>query len=516
MKEIRDELGEDAMILSNRKTEYGVEIVALANGDIAHLTANAVTQHAGLPEISADEWNQSVEEENYTQPVEPFSGETRAVSHAKSSSQPRKTLQFQPKPGSINLPGSLRQSEKMPEKMSGKMPESQPFFQPKPASQSRSLPQSKSFPQSEPLPLAEPLPPARLAPQARVAQQADAQLAPHVPEQENIISEIKSMSTMLRQQFAALYWNDVQLRDPQRASLLRKMLNAGFSTLLAHQLLDKMPPGKAQGELWVKQVLKRNLQVTDKADDIIVKGGVYALIGPTGVGKTTTTAKLAARAVVRYGADKVALLTTDSYRIAAYEQLKIYGKILGVAVHAVKDTEDLRLTLSALRHKHLVLIDTVGMGQRDERVCDQNEMFDATGVKCLLLLNATSSGDTLEDVVRMYRSNKVIGCITTKLDEAANLGTVLDVAVRHRLMMHYMTNGQCVPEDLHLINIDYLLHRALKHAEEKTPFTLCELDFPVMMAEEEPLRTPVKGAMPPNNARFAGAGASGREASCAF
>jgi len=102
----------------------------------------------------------------------------------------------------------------------------------------------------------------------------------------------------------------------------------------------------------------------------------------------------------------VALLTTDSYRIAAYEQLKIYGKILGVAVHAVKDTDDLRLTLSALRHKHLVLIDTVGMGQRDERVGDQNEMFEATGVKCLLMLNATSSGDTLEDVVRMYRSSR--------------------------------------------------------------------------------------------------------------
>ncbi|MDO8465142.1 MAG: flagellar biosynthesis protein FlhF [Gallionella sp.] len=494
MKEIRDELGSDAMILSNRKTEYGVEIVALANGDIAHLTANAVTQHTGLPEITADEWTQSVEEDNYTQPVEQFSPEVKAASHAKPSNQPRQTLQFQPKPGSIHLSGALRHPEKLP--------------QPKP------LHQSKPFPESEPLPLAEPLPLSKLAPQAKAVQQPGAKPALPVPGQENIISEIKSMGTMLRQQFAALYWNDVQLRDPQRASLLRKMLNAGFSTLLAHQLLDKMPSGNVQGESWIKQVLKRNLQVTDKADDIIVKGGVYALIGPTGVGKTTTTAKLAARAVVRYGADKVALLTTDSYRIAAYEQLKIYGKILGVAVHAVKDTDDLRLTLSALRHKHLVLIDTVGMGQRDERVCNQNEMFDAADVKCLLLLNATSGGDTLEDVVRMYHSNKVIGCITTKLDEAANLGTVLDVAVRHRLMMHYMTNGQCVPEDLHLINIDYLLHRALKQAEEKTPFTLRELDFPVLMAAEGPLRTPVKGVMP-NNARFAGAGASGKEASCA-
>ena len=498
MKEIRDELGPDAMILSNRKTEYGVEIVALANGDIAHLTANAVTQKTEWPGITADEWTQSVAEESSLQPVEPFARDTRAPSHAKPSGQPaRQALQFQTKPGSIHLPSSLRNPEKP--------------VQPKPS----------PFPQSEPLPLAEPLLPTKFAqqqtkpvPHARIAQQPDAQPSLSVPGQENIISEIKSMSTMLRQQFAALYWNDVQLRDPQRASLLRKMLNAGFSTSLAHQLLDKMPAGKVQGETWVKQVLKRNLQVTDKDDDIIVKGGVYALIGPTGAGKTTTTAKLAARAVVRYGADKVALLTTDSYRIAAYEQLKIYGKILGVAVHAVKDTDDLCLTLSALRHKHLVLIDTVGMGQRDERVCDQNEMFEAAGVKCLLLLNATSSGDTLEEVVRMYHSNKVVGCITTKLDEAANLGTVLDVAVRHRMTMHYMTNGQCVPEDLHLINVDYLLHRALKHAEEKTPFTLRELDFPVLMAAEGPLRTPAKGAVP-NGARFSGAGASGKEASCA-
>ncbi|MBI3222959.1 MAG: flagellar biosynthesis protein FlhF, partial [Nitrosomonadales bacterium] len=248
----------------------------------------------------------------------------------------------------------------------------------------------------------------------------------------SILGEIKFMHQTLQQQLATFAWSDAQQRDPQRAALLRRVLNSGFSVVLARQLLDNLPSGGAQGEAWVKRVLKSNLRVADKADDIVVQGGVYALIGPTGVGKTTTTAKLAARAVVRYGADKVALLTTDSYRIGAYEQLKIYGKILGVAVHAVKDADDLRLTLSALRHKHLVLIDSVGMGQRDGRVVDQNEMFDQAGVKRLLLLNATSSGDTLDDVVRMYNGSKVIGCIPTKLDEAVNLGTVLDIAVRHR------------------------------------------------------------------------------------
>ena len=462
MKEIRDELGSDAMILSNRQTERGVEIVAIANGDFAHLTTGAAAQKTEWPEITADEWTKSVAEDYPGQPVGP-------LIQPKPPTQPRQPLQFQHKtpeqPGSsqhsgpLHLSGALRHPGK--------------------------LPQPERAPQ------------ARTAPQVNSTRMAEAQPGPSMPKkensgkensgqessgQENILSEIKSMSAMLQQQFATLYWNDVQLRDPQRAGLLRKMLNAGFSTLLARQLLDNMPAGEVQGEAWIKQVFKRNLQVAGKADDIIAKGGVYALIGPTGVGKTTTTAKLAARAVVRYGADKVALLTTDSYRIAAYEQLKIYGKILGVAVHAVKDTDDLRLTLSALRHKHLVLIDTVGMGQRDERVGDQNEMFDATGVQCLLLLNATSGGDTLEDVVRMYRSNKVVGCIPTKLDEAVNLGTVLDVAVRHRLVMHYMANGQRVPEDLHPINLDYLLHRALKPAEEKTPFTLRELDFPVLMA----------------------------------
>ncbi len=322
--------------------------------------------------------------------------------------------------------------------------------------------------------------PVKMAPVAEVEAESlqEAQAA-----QASILGEIKSMHSMLQKQIETLSWNNVQQRDPQRAGLLRRMLNAGFSTLLARQLLDKMPGGNEKGEAWIKQVIKRNVNVAGAADDIVAKGGVYALIGPTGVGKTTTTAKLAARAVVRYGADKVALLTTDSYRIGAYEQLKIYGKILGVAVHAIKGADDLRLTLAALRHKHLVLIDTVGMGQRDERVSEQSDMFDAAGVQRLLVLNATSGGDTLEDVVRMYYSNKVIGCIATKLDEAANLGAVLDVVVRHRLVMHFMANGQRVPEDLHLVNIDILLHRAFKPQDEKTPFTLEELEFPAMMAD---------------------------------
>ncbi|RFC37431.1 MAG: flagellar biosynthesis protein FlhF [Candidatus Nitrotoga sp. LAW] len=299
-------------------------------------------------------------------------------------------------------------------------------------------------------------------------------------EQQGILSEIKFMRNMMQEQVDCLSWSDRQQRDPQRTRMLRGLLNAGFSAALTRQIVDKMP-ATANME-WIRRVLGNNLRIATKQEDLIVRGGVVALIGPTGVGKTTTTAKLAARAVVRYGADKVALLTTDSYRIGAHEQLRIYGKILGVAVHAVRDTEDLRLTLSGLKQKHLVLIDTIGMGQRDSRVAAQAEMFNAAGVQRLLLLNATSSGDTLNDVVCMYNGAGVVGCIPTKLDEAVTFGTVLDVAMRHKLTLHYIANGQRVPEDLHEVNMEYLLHRAFKQSAKAAPFTLHELEFPALMA----------------------------------
>lgn len=400
LREIRAELGEDAVILSNRNTPQGVEIVAVANDAMEQLTETAVH----VPEA-------------------------RRVPRAEAAA---------------SVP-PLKQVE-------------QAAAAPSVAEAGASADQPAS------------------------GAAAGKPVATAMPEESSILMEIKAMHSTLQKQIETLSWNNVQQRDPQRAGLLRRMLNSGFSTLLARQLLDRMPDGNDRGEAWVKQILKRNVNVAGDADDIVAKGGVYALIGPTGVGKTTTTAKLAARAVVRYGADKVALLTTDSYRIGAYEQLKIYGKILGVAVHSVRDADDLRLTLSALRHKHLVLIDTVGMGQRDERVCEQREMFDAAGVQRLLVLNSASGGDTLEEVVRMYHGNKVIGCIATKLDEAVSLGALLDVVVRHRLVLHFMATGQRVPEDLHPANVDMLLHRAFRPVGEKTPFTLDAQEFPLMMA----------------------------------
>jgi flagellar biosynthesis protein FlhF len=202
------------------------------------------------------------------------------------------------------------------------------------------------------------------------------------------------------------------------------------------------------------------------------------------VGKTTTIAKLAARCVVRNGAASLGLITTDSYRIAAHDQLRIYGKILNVPVHAVKDTGDMIATLAKMRDKKTVLIDTIGMSQRDQLVVEQSEMLTACGVevKRLLLLNATANAATLDEVIGAYSKGGLHGCVVTKLDESASLATALDCAIRHRLTLHYVTNGQCVPEDIHLPNPDYLLHRALRPAINTNTHGLHEEDFPLAVA----------------------------------
>jgi len=391
MRQLRDALGPDAVILSNRAVEGGVEVLALAADDIAAMAPPVNDAPAPAPEPRAP--------------------------------APR-----------------------------GQAPEAQD--EPAPAVTIKR----------------------RLIERVAVPSQDSAQLA------QSVISEIKSMQTCLESQLADLVWRDLPGRDPSGAAVMRDMLAAGFSATLARELLESLPKGDAeQAQAWMKNTLTQRLQVMQSETDMLDGGGVFALMGPTGAGKTTTTAKLAARFVVRHGADKLALLTTDSYRIGGHEQLRIYGKILGVTVHAVRDAADLRLALSELRNKHTVLIDTVGMSQRDQAVAEQVEMLCQAGkqIKRLLVLNATSHGDTLDEVVQAYRTRGLDGCILSKIDEAASLGPALDCAIRHDLNVHYLATGQRVPEDLHLANRQALIHRAFKTRTHASPWQLddSELGF---------------------------------------
>jgi flagellar biosynthesis protein FlhF len=389
MRQLRDTLGPDAVILSNRAVDGGVEVLALPAEAIAAMAPPVVDTPAPAP--------------------------ARGAAKAESRAEPEPAVSFK----------------------------------------------------------------RRLIERVAVPSQESAQLA------QSVISEIKTLQTRLESQLADLAWRDLPGRDPAGATLMRDMLAAGFSATLSRELLESLPKSDVeQAQAWMRNTLMKRLNVMQNETDMLDGGGVFALMGPTGAGKTTTTAKLAARFVVRHGADKLALLTTDSYRIGGHEQLRIYGKILGVTVHAVRDAADLRLALSELRNKHTVLIDTVGMSQRDQAVAEQVEMLCQAGkqIKRLLLLNATSHGDTLNEVVQAYQMRGLDGCILSKVDEAASLGPALDCAIRHELTVHYLATGQRVPEDLHLANRQYLIHRAFKTRSLSSPWQLDDSELAFAMS----------------------------------
>ena len=298
------------------------------------------------------------------------------------------------------------------------------------------------------------------------------------------MDEIRSLRQIVEQHLAGFAWGETARSQPVKTEVLRQMLDAGFSPQLSRDLIGDLPQemDALQAMAWVKGAADRSLLTVGSDADIVNRGGVFALVGPTGVGKTTTTAKLAARCVLRHGPSKVALVTTDGYRIGAHEQLRIYGRILGVAVYLVKDALELRQTLDELQHKHMVLVDTMGMSQKDKLVPEMNDMLAGCDVQRLLLLSSTSRGDTLDDVVRSYAGSNLAGCILTKIDEAASLATPLDVIMRHGLPLYYVSNGQRVPEDLHLPNRGYLLHRAFKDVPESSPHKFSGVEPGLVMA----------------------------------
>ncbi|WP_136064741.1 flagellar biosynthesis protein FlhF [Modicisalibacter radicis] len=271
--------------------------------------------------------------------------------------------------------------------------------------------------------------------------------------------------------------------EDNRHRLNRRLQNAGFGNALARELLDALPGELVQGDplqaaAWLQRQLSGRLDVLEDEAGLLDQGGVFALLGPTGIGKTTTTAKLAARYVMRHGAGGVALITTDSYRIGAHEQLRIYARLLGAEVHALANDAPLGELLTKLEDKRLVIIDTVGMSQRDQRLVGQVAMLGEStqgaprAVRRLLLLNAASHGETLDEVVETYQRASLAagaplyGAILTKVDEAPRLGAVLDIAIRHGLRLHYVSQGQQVPEDLQLADRRVLVEQALAVADD--------------------------------------------------
>lgn len=282
--------------------------------------------------------------------------------------------------------------------------------------------------------------------------------------------EIASIRRLLEHQVSGLMWQEVERREPVRALVIKHLNELGFSDGFADQLAMRVNDQAPAHEAWSQIETALSQQLLTGEDEILRQGGAVALLGPTGVGKTTTIAKLAARFATRYGADQIALITTDHYRIGAHEQLQTYGRIMGVVVKQARTYEELAQTLYQLRHRRLVLIDTAGMGQRDLRL---NEQLDTLvgdkqiKIRNYLVLPATAQRRVLQEAVDHFRRIPLAGCILTKLDESLSLGDVLDISIQNSLPISYITDGQRVPEDLRLANGRELVKQALGNLEQR-------------------------------------------------
>jgi len=497
---VRQALGEEALILSNRKVGRGVEILATSSGEVQSVTMSA---------LRPGDLQQSGGVRPTSRPAQPpFTASLRAAAArdvrpdprfarpARTPDRPAATAPAAPraaappaapKPAAGEASYAARYDEwlfKAPtadaEEADARVRLSTAALQ---ASANARHAQADSAPRETAPPVAAQRPaPAPIPASAAVMSASTYATGTGAPMSYDLVHEVRLLRSLVEGQLAAFAWNDLKRRDAARSEALRRMLGAGFSGALSRALIDELPEGldAARALRLLKTRLQQRLRVAPAGAGLVDAGGILALVGPTGVGKTTTVAKLAAECTLKHGPAKLALVTTDTYRIGAVDQLRIYGKILGVPVYAIRNEGDLRTTLEDLRNRHLVLIDTVGMSQRDRRLADQVALLSGATrrVQRVLLVSAVSHLNVIEDVVRAYRGPDLAGCILTKIDEALNLGTALDGLIRHDLTLHYVTNGQRVPEDLHRPNPLYLVERAFR----ETPQSMDESELPYTLA----------------------------------
>ncbi len=291
--------------------------------------------------------------------------------------------------------------------------------------------------------------------------------------------EIRQLRGLLEDQLAHLAWGDMKRREPLHADVMRRLGSMELSSTLVEQISAPAVHARDEDHAWQLAMTELAASIPVADNDFMDEGGIVALVGSTGVGKTTSIAKLAARYVLRHGQRHVALVTTDSYRIGAHEQLMTYGRLLGIPVQVASDHNELRSTLNSLSDKRLVLIDTAGMSQRDVRLTEQFATLADTGlpIRTLLVLSATVHPSVMDETIRAFSGVPLDGAILTKLDEAASLGGVLSAVIEQQLPLRFVTNGQRVPEDIQVARVSELVQQATVLASER------ELPTESVMAE---------------------------------
>jgi len=441
MAQAKAVFGDSAVILSSRSTSQGFEVVATAEEHLAGI-ATRTSEAPVSTSRSPDRARLSLEQRAARQ--------MPALSSRSSVAQDTEIMAMSTLSFQDYVRERMLRKRQEALKASG---EPAPMVRPGAALSASSRPLLEDAPPVRVVPAATPVAPAVAVSQparktATVAEPA-AKSSVAAGAGARLTEQIDGLKALMEERLTTLAWLGQAKQSPIQSTLLLKLIRSGYSPTVARAVIERLPEryGANEAFRWTQEVLARNLRTSRDAGQLCDEGGIFALIGSTGVGKTTTAAKLAAQCVQAYGSNSVGLITLDTYRVAGYEQLRAYGRMMGVVAHLAHDRAALEDLLELLANKRMVIIDTAGLGHKDARIRDMMALLDAPSIKKLLVLNAGAHGDTLDEVVQAYKGHPLHGVILSKMDEAAKLGPAMDTLIRHQLVLRGLSTGQRVPED---------------------------------------------------------------------
>ena len=478
LRKVTDTLGPDAVILSNNRVEGGIEIVAAVDYDDSLMKSSKVdTGQTSSQEIQVDQVAVNSPRVSIEKPAEQSNRlKNPFKKKAKESDKLNQQLQLQEQ---------REQQEEIEKQIKARnraaalddlryarnIPKPAPKLETLKTEDLRSVlieePITESFSAS-----------AEASEQvaAQVASLVSAQVSTKMAEESKqhlwteepafmeMQSELKSLRGLLVNQLSGLSWGKEVQYHPLRARLLQRLMSLGLSPAISREIAAEVNEEQDFEHNWRLALGELSYRIPVGENDIIEKGGVVALVGATGVGKTTTIAKLAARYALKHGPHKVALITTDNHRVAAHEQLRSYARIIGVPLHIAGDADSLRRAFDTLHDKELILIDTAGMSQRDMTLNKQFDMFQENGlpeIKTYLTLATNCQRSVLAETGNKFKNTKLAGCILTKIDETTSMGGALTVAIENNLPVAYFCDGQQVPEDIHIARAHTVVSRSV-------------------------------------------------------
>ena len=472
LTQIKEELGADAVIMSNKKIAEGVELMAAVDYNKSIAPQKATEQLAQQPQQQAQNTGRinitedstdidlpSAESVNNTAPADSLSALLNRQAKRATTADHQVNSQPQAEQSQLDIEQQLKDfTDRLAQSTttaSEQNTETHLATEPLAANtssttntehqtqHSSSLPENNTFAENNTLP------------------------ENNAADITTMQKEMASIRQLLEHQLSGLMWQDMARKDPMRAVLVNRLVNLGLNEQMANQIAGYVPANSQEDDAWLqaKKIVAQQLNTTN--NDIIQRGGVVSLVGPTGVGKTTTIAKLAAKFAQIHGADQVVLISTDSYRIAGFEQLCTYGRIIGCQVKMAKDTAELDGLLQQFSQKKLILIDTAGMGQRDMRLTEQLTTLvnnSRVNIRNYLVLSANTQQRVMQENVERFKRIPLSGCIYTKLDESLSVGEIISTSLQNGLAIAYLTDGQRVPEDIKIANTEKLVTLADKMA----------------------------------------------------